>query len=308
MSNGFLREKIVVEMPKTENNDECISLVDELIKDQSLVDELRLLGFSNVRKTMQDYTSLLVTYVDHRDAREGKEGAPEDPFPNTVMKLIVDDFGYLSFRLDPTEEELKKRFVENSFLLYRDYKDDWMLEKTGKFKKIERFKDAFNETKFAMGHSEKPWVYLTGDCGEDRTHFLATLANEFSQRGHSVCFMNTFRRLDELKRLAIEDRDKFYSTIKDISDCSILILDDFGDEYATQFVRDQVLLPILFERDKNKFLTFFSSRYGINGIIAKYSGNNSSIQAKTLGKLIYQNVRREITIYPGLETQKKKKY
>ncbi len=53
----------------------------------------------------------------------------------------------------------------------------------------------------------------------------------------------------------------------------VLVIDDFGDEYKNEFIRDSITLAILNGRARNNLITIFTSAFNFNEISDMYSIN-----------------------------------
>ena len=81
------------------------------------------------------------------------------------------------------------------------------------------------------------------------------------------------------------------------SNIPILVLDDFGNEFKNDFVRDAILFPILSTRASKRLLTIFTSDFTISDIEALYSNTKAgAIRAKQIAKLIQSMCDEEISL------------
>ena len=56
----------------------------------------------------------------------------------------------------------------------------------------------------------------------------------------------------------------------------LLVFDDFGNEFKSDFVRDNILYPLLSYRVKNKLFTIITSNYSIEDCASMYQTSNAS--------------------------------
>ena len=81
------------------------------------------------------------------------------------------------------------------------------------------------------------------------------------------------------------------------SNVPILVLDDFGNEFKNDFVRDAILFPILSTRASKRLLTIFTSDFSVSDIEALYSNTKAgAIRAKQIAKLILSMSDEEINL------------
>lgn len=271
------------------------SLLDEVLNDTRLMKELHALNVD--QKEIEDHLSLLATYLDQRDAEEDPK-LPA-PYPGLKMTLGLDSSGHLCAYFGPNDENKRKLLIEANYL-YRDFPDEWCSYTTALFTD-KRFGDlgtAFFET----FHGARPWVYVKGEAGEDASQFLAALLNNLAESNKTVCFMNANLRFDELKSMAIKDRDSFLKRLDALKQCDCLVIEDFGSEFKSEYVRDQIVVPLLSERSRAKKQTVFVSEYTVKEMQILYSLHNSFLEGKKVEKLLSKNIEKEITVAPGFGT------
>ena len=113
---------------------------------------------------------------------------------------------------------------------------------------------------FLKNYSKDNYVkgmYISGLYGSGKTYILATLANELAKLNHHVTFVYYPDLVRELKSSI--GKDSFEDKIEILKKTEILFLDDIGGETVSQFVRDEVLGPVLQYRLLDQKPTFFTS-------------------------------------------------
>ena len=197
---------------------------------------------------------------------------------------------------DPCEKMISlssfyERFIRCSFPA------DWRDEN---LKSIERSVSSRNELILAMakvfqGKSEQ-WLFLTGNAGSGKSFMLACLANEITKNKGPGAFCDTESLLNELKEKSIKDHDGFEELMKRLSAASILVLDDFGNEYKTEYVYTSVLFPLLSARDRAGLITCFSSDFDIDEVVGMYKGKIGPERAMQLKKLLKRRCEKEFDV------------
>lgn len=100
-------------------------------------------------------------------------------------------------------------------------------------------------------------LYLYGQYQKGKTYSLAALANELTKRGVKVIIAYYPDLVREFKsRIGNNTIEELVSKLKTVE---ILMLDDIGGESASQWIRDEILGPILQHRLLDEKPTFFSS-------------------------------------------------
>lgn len=289
----FMKDTATVKAAKTTHND---SLKNEILCDTRLMNELHALGFSD--NAVDGYLSILATYLDQRDAEEDPTHTKVGPYPGMKMTLTVDDSGYLSFVVGPNKEN-KNKLLLNANFLYRDYPEEWLSLTPDAIKEL-RYVD-IKKAIIEMGKVNKNWIYIQGEPGSGKSYFLAALLNNFAVKGKTVCFMNTNQRFEELKALAIKKPNDFADAMNKLKTCDHLVLDDFGNEYRSDYVRDTILLPLLNDRSRLGLKTYITSQYSIDEIEELY-GRGSKIDGKRVTNIIKRNIKDVVFLTKGIES------
>ena len=275
------------------------SLHDEILCDHRLMNELHALDVDE--SEIDNYLPLLATYLDQRAAQEDPKKKTKAPYPGLIMKLCIDDSGKLSYVLGPNEET-KRRAERDRNYIYKDFPKEWS-DLTSKAIKGERYKKLRSAiAKTFTKHCTKPWVYIQGDSGSGKSYYIAGVLNLLAADGDTVCFLNGPKRFNQLKTLAIKDPQEFESVMERLVKCGTLVIDDFGNEFKSDYVRDQIVIPLLSERSRRKMRTYFTSQFDLRQITLLYSPYNNVIEGSRVSSLIENNIEGVVVLEAGFET------
>lgn len=126
-------------------------------------------------------------------------------------------------------------------------------------------------TLYLNGQTQKG-LYLYGQYQKGKTYSLAALANELSKKGVSVIIAYYPDLVREFKsRIGNNGVEALVSKLKTVE---ILMLDDIGGESPSQWIRDEVLGPILQHRLLDEKPTFFASNVSQKGLMSLMTLNN----------------------------------
>ena len=196
---------------------------------------------------------------------------------------------------DPCEKMLSLASFQSRYLRC-SFPPSWRDES---LKDIERSKSARNPALLAMSKALQgsgQWLYLTGSAGSGKSYMLACYANYLTKENGPGAFCDTGSLLNELKEKSIKDREGFDVLMESLSTCSILVLDDFGNEYKTEYVYTTVLFPLLSARDKAGLPTAFSSDFSIKEIVSMYQSKIGAERAAQLQNLMKKRCVKEFDV------------
>lgn len=112
---------------------------------------------------------------------------------------------------------------------------------------------------FCMQFSENrgSGLYLYGEFGVGKTYLMGAIANDLTNRGHSVYFVHVPTFFREIKA-SLQDHS-FMEKITELENVDCLILDDIGAESFSPWLRDEVLGPIIQFRTQNEKPILYTS-------------------------------------------------
>ena len=131
-------------------------------------------------------------------------------------------------------------------------------------------------TRFIRFYSPAEYIkglYLTGPFRTGKSYFLSAIAKELSLNGYKVVLMHYPDFSRNIKSLIdsgeLDDMVEYYKNV------DILMLDDIGGGYLSQYVRDEILEPILDYRLRGEKPTFFSSNYPLSRLASAFRKDGS---------------------------------
>ena len=137
---------------------------------------------------------------------------------------------------------------------------------------VKRFLETYESTPNQMG------LYLYGSYGNGKSYIMGNLAKELAKKGIDVAFVYYPDFVRQIKQMVTTGG--INTIVNELKKVPVLFLDDFGGESNTNFIRDEVLLPILQYRMINKKPLFVTSNLSDKEIIDHLSESNREIDVQ----------------------------
>jgi len=193
----------------------------------------------------------------------------------------------------------KDTLVENSIVSFAIKKCDFLLEREKRFAhlnmyQVNHLREEFHDVSIFsinvenesadylkicndiitwLDKDSKKGVYFYGGFGVGKTYLAACISNELAKNGKSIAFINSSEFCNEM-RLNWNNAEFLQQTISKMKNLDLLVIDDIGSEVVTNWVRDELLFPILDGRMGNRKLTLFTSNYNYEELLKHFVFNN----------------------------------
>ena len=269
-------------------------LLEALKADKDVYESLKPLGLTN--KEVRDNIGKLADYQEDFNICKKCPGFDKCPKQTPhISTYVYKDGSYLTTRSEPCKKLIEEMELDSKYLA-KDFPQEWKKSVVKNLDLSENrrplIKDFINIIK---GKSHK-WLYVKGNHKVGKSFVLVTFANEFVAMDlGQVAVINASKQFKRLADIAYSDKEGFSKAIQTLSTVPLLVIDDFGQEYKNELIRDQIVIPILNERVHNDKLTFFSSEFTISEIQQLYSigRNGGALRGKQLGNLLADMCEKE---------------
>ena len=213
--------------------------------------------------------------------------------PRLCTKIIYED-GVVSRVLVPCKEYLKLVKFKSQFVV-RDFEEEWLFS-TKKMDRTPKREEVVKKYANYLDGNSKEWIYIIGESGTGRTYVAANIAIDLAKNEKGpIAFINAPIRFKELRNT--KDNEKFDEIIDKYSSIPVLIVDDFGNEYKNEFVRENILFPIINNRARKHLFTIFTSDFNINDITTMYVTNEASKpKVKQIKRILKNCCGKEINL------------
>ena len=225
-----------------------------------------------------------------------------------ISMYVVKEGQFISAKYEPCKlimEQIKK----DSRYLVADFPEEWKQANMSIIDITPNRRLVIKQILKTLIGEANDWIYIKGNHKVGKSFLLVSTANEFiSKNLGQVAVINARTRFKELSDQSINSPDEFSKNLVALSNVPLLVIDDFGEEYKSEYVRDQILMPILSEREHQNKLTLFASNYSIKEIQQLYAIGKSGgdIRAKQLANILEEMCNKEFDL-TGVSIYRKKR-
>ena len=215
-----------------------------------------------------------------------------------ISMYVVKEGNFIAAKYEPCKKIMEKIKLDSRYLV-ADFPSEW---KSSTFSTVDLSTNRRPVIKriikdYAEGRND--WVFLRGNHKVGKSFLLVAAANEFiSKTNQQAAVISARTRFKELADLSMTNPNEFTRNLVALSNVGLLVIDDFGDEYKSEYIRDQILMPILLEREHQNKLTFFTSNYSIKEIQQLYSVGKTGgdIRARQLANILEEMCGEEFDL------------
>lgn len=292
-------DKIDVSSYKVDENLEkqISKLVDDLKNDAEVYKIIQSMGVS--RKLVRNNISKFADFQEDYNYCKNCPGLDKCAKENQHLSLRLEIDGDLVTRNYSPCKKITEKIYRNSLYLYSDFPEE---RENASYKNIDMPTNRANAViKFQEVIEGKcsDWFYLYGSHKSGKSYFAVSMMNEYvDQKKEQAAFIDFPKRMKQLGDLFYNDKPAYEKMFENLSNVSLLIIDNFGSEYKSEFTRDSILIPLLTARSNANLVTMFVSSFSIDEIEHLYAlkSKGGQIAARSLKDLIESSTNQE-TVY-----------
>ena len=282
-------EKLNLDSIKLGNIDSLTKKAIEGLKNDPVVYETISKKLGLTSKEVKSNLATLLTYQEDVAYCLSFPGLDKCNKSRPFYKMNLEkEGGLVVTTFSPCKEILKEEEKETRFFTYsfpKEYLDN-------KLKSIDSAlvrKDAIIALTYSIKEKNDSWVYLYGSTRSGKTYMLATFASSFASTHKGSAYVSSPDLFDKFKSLSYSNKEEFDKFFDSIKNAPLLVLDDFGNEYKSEYTFSMYLLPLLDYRNKKRLRTFFGSSFSIKEIETLYKDKIGPIYARQLNDLLTRN-------------------
>lgn len=188
--------------------------------------------------------------------------------PYTQIYLAIED-GKIERKTCFCPYMKERRMLEKQFIVH-DFPEEWFGVRKGDVDVSQSRRELLQFLLAVLKEEvEKKWLYLQGNSRMGKSYILSIFCQELIKKNPqwTCAFLDMPTRCKEWNDLIFQDKALLQEKINAYMEADILVLDDFGSEYQSDYIRDIVLAPLMQTRMKNNKITFISSRYSTKEIV-----------------------------------------
>ena len=213
-------------------------------------------------------------------------------YPGYSPRLVIND-GVVEIkykRLEEAQAKMKNLYMPKELI---DAKlSDYSLiseERRLLYQYARTFINSFKDEKKLKG------FYLAGGFRTGKTYLCAAIGNELASQGYNV-LMAYYPELSSNLKSSIGD-DDFTDLVNRLKTCDLLILDDFGAESLSPFIRDEVLGVVLNYRMIKSLPVIMTSNIPFGRLMDAALRRDGSDQEKIKAMRIFERMKELMNEY-----------
>ncbi|MGX7111786.1 primosomal protein DnaI [Gemella cuniculi] len=187
-----------------------------------------------------------------------------------VYILYSETEEYRDYRLSlQLNNRIKTEFVPSKILTYNF--ENLSKRKQKGLLAVEIIKTCKN----IINNQKQKGIYVYGPTGVGKTYLMGCIYNYFREQGKepTIIYYPEFIRKIKTK-ISTNEYNQYIDIVRSEE---ILIIDDIGAENITEFIRDEILGPIINFREAENLPTFFSSNLSFEDLVILLSNSKNAV-------------------------------
>ena len=242
---------------------------EKVLNDVEIINFIR--NNNLTKEDVEDNLEKFYQFYISKDSLLNIEHRPKLFFNNNEVNILYQETEEYKQKVanSKTTNKIKTEFVPKRVLTYT-------------FENLSRNKEkgilateVIKVCKSILNNQTRRGIYIYGPTGTGKTYLMGCIYNYFKQNGREPAILYYPEFIRKIKsKISNNSYDLYIDLIRDEA---ILIIDDRGAENITEFIRDEVLGPIINHREAEKLPTFFSSNLSIDDLSELLSNGRTTV-------------------------------
>ena len=271
---------------------------EKVLNDVEIINFIR--NNNLTKEDVEDNLEKFYQFYISKDSLLNIEHRPKLFFNNNEVNILYQETEEYKQKVanSKTTNKIKTEFVPKRVLTYT-------------FENLSRNKEkgilateVIKVCKSILNNQTRRGIYIYGPTGTGKTYLMGCIYNYFKQNGREPAILYYPEFIRKIKsKISNNSYDLYIDLIRDEE---ILIIDDIGAENITEFIRDEVLGPIINHREAEKLPTFFSSNLSIDDLSELLSNGRTTID-KTKALRIVERIH-SLSVSHFLDGENEREY
>lgn len=297
MERAKLKTRIILSDDLEQYKDEKLK---ELYQDPYFLEFLK--QYDLPKEMVRDSLGIFLDYVDDQHYCEKCPGIEKcaKKVPCMIAIPVIEETG-IERKMQMCPKMLARRSIEKKFLLY-DFDTKWLDDDffTTVDAKFETRKKIITQLSNLINDKSDQSIYLFGKPRVGKSYLVATFLITYLKKHPTKkgAFLDAPIRFKELLDLSFADKNQFQQVLNSYIDVDVLVLDDFGSGYMSDYIRDSIVYPIINQRLKEGKTTIFISKLSLKNLetFLSLKSIGGKIQAGQIIDIILAMVKEEIPL------------
>lgn len=282
-------EKLNLSSIKIGNIDSLYKKSMEGLKNDSIVYETISSKLGLTAKEVKANLAILLTYQEDVNYCLNCPGLDKCKKNNPYLKMDLEKRETLVVpSFSPCKEMLKLEKKKKMFFIY-SFPENYLDNDPSSIDEGAIRNPAIYDLTLTTTGKKNKWIYLYGSTRSGKTYILATFAVKFAKSHPGCAYVSCQSLLEKFKNLSYSNKEEFDIYFDKIKNAPLLVIDDFGNEYKTEYTFSTYLLPLLDYRNKQGLRTFFGSSFSMKEIESLYKDKIGPIYARQLKDILTRN-------------------
>ncbi len=152
------------------------------------------------------------------------------------------------------------------------------------------YREIVNIAKLWVKQLPKKGLYFYGGLGTGKTYLASAICNDLARKGYKVAFVNYPKLCSDIRN-NVTEYDYVDSRIRKLRNATLLVLDDIGAESVTNYIRDDILFPVLDYRMEHELKTIFTSNCDLESLKERMMISKSGEEDQTKALRIIERIK-----------------